>query len=146
MELDPNIWTRHYWFFLQTISFNYPEYPNKYLKKKYYDFFMNFPLFIPDENIGNKFSEFLDKYPISPYLDSKNKLIKWTIFIQNEMDRFLGLPERSYEEIINKYYDEYRNTKQIDKKNKINKDRIIASIIIILLLLTSYYFYNLSNI
>ena len=146
MVLDPSIWTKHYWFFLNTIAFNYPDYPNKHLKKKYYDFFMNFPLYIPDEEVGNKFSELLDKFPISPYLDNKNKLIKWVIFIQNRLNIFLKLPEESYEEIINKYYDEYRPVKEKNIKNKINKDRIIAFILIILLLLTSYYFYNLSKI
>tara|TARA_Y100000389_G_C17160246_1_gene364030 strand:+ start:266 stop:589 length:324 start_codon:yes stop_codon:yes gene_type:complete len=107
---------------------------------------MNFPLYIPDEEVGNKFSQLLDKFPISPYLDNKNKLIKWVIFIQNELNIYLKLPEESYEEIINKYYDQYRPIKENNFKNKINKDRIIAFILIILLLLTSYYFYNLSKI
>ena len=46
---------------------------------------MNFPLYIPDEEVGNKFSELLDRFPLSPYLDNKNKLIKWVIFIQNRL-------------------------------------------------------------
>tara|TARA_B100000989_G_scaffold288478_1_gene259222 strand:- start:44 stop:484 length:441 start_codon:yes stop_codon:yes gene_type:complete len=145
MVLDPQIWTKHYWFFLQTIALNYPKTPNEFIKKKYYDFYMNLPIFFPSNTIGDYFIKLLDKFPVTPYLDSQNSLIKWTIFIQNEIDISLGLPERSYEEIINRYYDEYRPIKKINLKNKINKDRIISFILITFLLLTAYYFYNLSN-
>ena len=40
-------------------------------KKRYYDFIQNFPLFIPNPEIGNTFSQFLDSYPVTPYLDSR---------------------------------------------------------------------------
>ena len=30
---------------------------------------------IPVERIGNRFSEMLDKYPVTPYLDSRGSLI-----------------------------------------------------------------------
>ena len=146
MVLDPYIWSKHYWFFLQTIALNYPKNPNEFIKKKYYDFYMNLPVFFPNDTIGNKFSNLLDKYPLTPYLDSQTSLIKWTIFIQNEIDLSIGLPERSYEEIINRYYDEYRPKEQINYKNKITKDRIISFVLILFLIITSYYFYNLSNI
>ena len=71
MGLDPKIWGPHYWFFLHTVALSYPRTPNEVTRKKYYDFIQNFPLFIPIEDIGNTFSKLVDKYPVTPYLDSQ---------------------------------------------------------------------------
>jgi hypothetical protein len=49
---------------------SYPDNVNAVTKRKYYDFIINLPIFIPNSVIGNKFSEFLSKYPVSPYLDN----------------------------------------------------------------------------
>jgi hypothetical protein len=42
---------------------------------------------MPDSRIGNKFSELLDKYPITPYLDSRDSFIKWVHFIHNRVNK-----------------------------------------------------------
>jgi len=75
-RLDPNVWGPHFWFFLMTIAISYPTKANEVTKKKYYDLITNFPLFIPHDKIGNKFSQMIDKYPVTPYLDGKDAFIK----------------------------------------------------------------------
>ena len=87
MTLHPSVWGPHYWFTLHTIAIAYPQYPNEVTKKKYYDFIQNLPLFIPIENIGNTFSKMLDKYPVTPYLDSRDSFMKWVHFIHNKIKR-----------------------------------------------------------
>ena len=57
--------------FLYTMALSYPLNPNDVSKKKYYDFIHNLPLFMPVSDIGNTFSQFLDHYPVTPYLDSR---------------------------------------------------------------------------
>jgi len=69
MALNPKVWGPHYWFVLHTIALTYPLHPNETIKKKYYDFIHNLPIFIPISNMGNSFSELLDLYPVAPYLD-----------------------------------------------------------------------------
>ena len=71
-------WGRQFWFVLHTIAFSYPKHPNKVTKRKYYDTVMNIPLFLPNSDVGDKFSKLLDKYPVTPYLDSRESFIKWT--------------------------------------------------------------------
>ena len=88
MELDPKIWGPHYWFVLQTISLSYPLRPNNVTKKKYYDFIQNFPLFIPIPELGDKFSIILDKFPVTPYLDSRESFMKWVHFIHNQINKY----------------------------------------------------------
>jgi hypothetical protein len=86
MNFDPDVWGPHYCFFLHTIAHSYPESPNAVTKRKYYDLIQNMPLFIPVSEIGNKFSNLLDKYPVSPYLDSRDAFIRWGHFIHNKIN------------------------------------------------------------
>ena len=67
MALDPTVWGPFYWFVFHTIALTYPTNPNETIKKKYYDFIHNIPLFLPVQTIGNNFSVLLDKYPVTPY-------------------------------------------------------------------------------
>lgn len=136
MVLNPEIWGPQYWFVLYTIALSYPENPNEVTKKKYYDFIQNLPLFIPISDIGNNFSIFLDKYPVTPYLDSKESFVKWVHFIHNKINLYLGKPEINYYTAMKNYYDKYE-LKDIKKKNEfLNKHKFIFfSIIIILLIL-----------
>ena len=95
MNFEPEIWGPHYWFFLHTIAESYPLHPTSVTKKKYYDLMINFPLFIPNEDIGNKFSQLLDKYPVAPYLDSRESFVRWMHFIHNKLNIQLGKEELS---------------------------------------------------
>jgi len=92
-----------YWYVFHSIGFHYPIHPNKVSKKKYYDLVMNIPIFLPSERLGNHFSKLLDKYPVTPYLDSRESFIKWTHFIHNRMNEQLGLKSLSYADFVNKY-------------------------------------------
>ena len=63
------------------------------------------PLFIPDEEMGNKFSEMLDKYPVSPYLDNRDSLVRWVHFIHNKYNVMLGKEEVSLANALDMYRD-----------------------------------------
>ena len=68
-----------------------------------YDFFHNLPVFLPDHDIGDKFSEILDQYPMKPYLDTRDALCKWIHFIHNQINIRLNKPQLSYKEYIKQY-------------------------------------------
>jgi hypothetical protein len=138
---DPTIWGPHYWFFLMTLALSYPETPNSVTKRKYYDFIMNLPIFIPNHEIGNRFSELLDKYPVSPYLDNKDSFIKWIHFIHNKVNVSIGKEEISYQTALNNYLDEYvPKPLYLYEKMKINKYYIFIFFIIVCLLFIYYYY------
>ena len=73
------MWGLHYQFVLHNIAEPYPKVFNQVTKHKYYDFIMNIPMFIPDSEIGNNFSNLLDKYPVTPYLDTCETFKRWWI-------------------------------------------------------------------
>lgn len=133
--LDPDIWGPHYWFFLHTIAYSYPKTPNQITKRKYYDLISNMPLFIPNVEIGNKFAQLLDKYPVSPYLDSQESFIRWVHFIHNKINSILGKPEISYLESLDIYKNHYKpKPTYLSDKFKINKKYIYMMIVFLCLL------------
>jgi hypothetical protein len=133
---NPNVWGPHYWFFLHTISQTYPMNPTPATKRKYYDLIQNMPLFIPTPEIGNKFSDYLDKYPVSPYLDSRDSFVRWVIFIHNKMNASLNKSEISYNSALEYYNNNYKPKQiQLLEKMKLDKHMILMIYISLCLLL-----------
>jgi hypothetical protein len=129
--LDPKIWGPHYWFFIHTVAMTYPIRPNAITKKKYYEFIQNIPLFIPVENMSGEFSKLLDKYPVTPYLDNRESLIRWTHFIHNKINQKLEKPQISLSEFYVKYYEEYKSQNvKMDEYYKLREKAIYCGIII----------------
>ena len=132
---NPNIWGPPFWFTLHTICQHYPTYPNSVIKKKYYDFLSNIPLFLPHEPIGDKFAELLDKYPLNPYLESQPKLCKWMHFIHNKMNTLTNKPTMPYHEYLPLYESYYITKRPPPKSNLISFSIIISSFIAIIIYL-----------
>ena len=140
--LDPNIWGPKFWFFLHTLAMSYPHYPNEVTRKKYYDLVQNLPLFIPIELIASDFSKLLDKYPVSPYLDSRDSFIRWMHFIHNKINEKLEKPKISLNEFYIKYYEEYK-PKNIKMKEYYKwREKIIYILIILMFIGVIVYLYN----
>ena len=140
MALDPNIWGPQYWFVLHTIALNYPLHPNSSSKKKYYDFIQNLPLFLPISNMGNLFSTFLDKYPVTPYLDSRESFIKWVHFIHNKINIYLDKTPLTMTEAMKNYYNFYKpkaikNNEDYRFREKMIFFTILCLLIIIIILM-----------
>lgn len=105
---NSEIWGPNYWFFLMTIALSYPDNVNAVVKRKYYDFITNLPIFIPNSEIAHKFSHLLDKYPVSPYLDNRESFVKWVHFMHNKINYLLGKEEISHAQAIDEYLSLYK--------------------------------------
>jgi hypothetical protein len=142
MKFSPSAWGPHYWFFLHTVAESYPLSPNQVTKRKYYDLIQNFPLFIPDEEIGNKFSRLLDKYPVTPYLDSRDSFVRWNHFMHNKINGILGKEEISLPLALDKYRDEYKpKVVRLSETIKVRK-HIIYSVFILCCFLLIFVYYK----
>ena len=136
MTLNPEVWGPHYWFFLHTIALTYPSYPNAITKKKYYNFIQDLPLFIPDAKIAKEFSSLLDKYPVTPYLDSRPSFNKWMHFIHNKVNFVLNKPQINILDSTNKYKENYKMPDLVQFESKKWKQKLIyISIIVVLLII-----------
>lgn len=139
--LDPTVWGPHYWFVLHTIALSYPRTPNDVCKKKYYNFIQNLPILLPVEEIGNNFSKFLDKYPVTPYLDSRESFIRWVHFIHNKVNCLLNLPQLTLSDAMTKYYKEYIPKNEQNLEDKKFREKIIFTTSVVILLSISVFFY-----
>jgi hypothetical protein len=142
MTLDPKIWGPQYWFVLHTIALSYPSNPTETMRKKFYDFYQNLPLFIPIEEIGNNFSKFLDKYPVTPYLESRQSLVRWTHFIHNKINAALALPTMTMEEAMTDYYAKYKPKSIKDNEERKRREKIIFSGFVVVVVGMIVYFYR----
>jgi hypothetical protein len=142
MNFEPEVWGPHYWFFLHTVAESYPLRPTSVTKKKYYDLLINFPLFIPNQDIGNKFSQLLDKYPMSPYLDSRESFVRWVHFIHNKLNIQLGKEELSMPVALENYRNLYKPKKILLRETILTRKHIIHFIFIVLLLFIIYLLYK----
>jgi hypothetical protein len=139
IPLNPTIWGPLFWNTLHHIAWSYPETPNAFTKRKYYDLIQNFPLFLPDSEIGNKFAELLDRHPITPYLDSRASFIRWMHYIHNKVNVSLGKDEMSFLESLNHFKEQYKpKYVKIAEKFHIQKHWIYA-VLIVLALIFIYY-------
>jgi len=140
MFLSSDVWGPKFWFFLQTIAMNYPEFPNAISKKKYYDLIQNFPIFIPNKRMGEEFSKKLNEFPVTPYLSSKLSFQKWVHFMHNKINKQLGKPEINFYRGLEKYYLHYepKKTKRL-RKMKLYKKYIAGGVSVFLILLGIYF-------
>lgn len=140
--LDPKVWGKHYWFFLDTVAMTYPNNPNETIKKKYYDFIMNLPLFIPTSSISTDFEKLLNLYPVSPYLDNKESLIRWTWFIHNKINEKLEKEKIPLEKFYENYYEQYKSIGEKFTEYSKWKYRITYLIFLVVSIGTIFYLYN----
>ena len=138
--ISPESWGPHFWYFLHTVAYTYPEFPTQVTKRKYYDLIQNMPLFVPDLKMGDKLSEFLDRYPVSPYLDSRESFMRWVHFIHNKFNIFLGKEEISFYQGLDNYYQANMPKPIIDVKTKVMYRDIMYSSILGVLCTVCYFY------
>jgi len=133
IALNASVWGPSFWFFLHTLSITYPETPNQVTKRKYYDFYQNLPLFLPSG--GSQFADMLDTYPVTPYLDCRESLVRWTIFIHNKYNVLLGKPTMDFMEALDQFYSHFRPD-EIPKETTIGitKNQIVMILIALFLI------------
>jgi hypothetical protein len=142
VKFEADIWGHHFWFVLHSLALTYPISPNAITKRKYYDFIMNLPLFLPEQKIGNQFAELLDSYPVQPYLDNPDSLYRWTWFIHNKINKMLNKPQLTLEDSIEKYFDNYRpKSVSLSETFKIRKMLLHLFFISVCIVLI-YFLYN----
>ena len=142
MKPNPFVWFPHLKFILWTIAVQYPIKPNEVTIKKYYTLINNLPVFFPIYPMGNSFVELLDKYPVKPYLDSRKAFMKWNHFIINKINEKLELPQESFYEGLESYYNEYKPKETLIEEQLKKKKKTIYITFVCILIGGIYLLYN----
>ena len=142
-NLDPNVWIKKHNFFVITMILQYPrKLPNDVIKRKYYTFFMNLDEFVPESRYKAAYKSGLDRYPISPFLDSRENLFKWYFILSNYIFEEIQYPRYELGEWIKKYHDEYTPPAIIEDGFHKKHQKLIYGFIICFISVVIYMLYQ----
>lgn len=103
MNFPPTVWGPFFWHTIHIVALGYPKNPNYTDKKCAKEFYESLAFLLPCSVCREHYKEYLAKKPITPFLDTKKDLLQWTIDIHNEVNKMLGKPEWTTEEVLMYY-------------------------------------------
>ena len=113
--MDPQIWGKHGWIFLHSVTMAYPDRPTEDDKHNYRTFFNVLPTILPCGKCRINLNEHMSKLSLESALTDKKSLVKWLISIHNETNATLGKPTLTYEKVIEMYKQLYNQSKSDNK-------------------------------
>ena len=104
MHLPPTVWGPFFWHTMHIIAIGYSKHPTYTDKKCAKEFFESLVFLIPCSVCREHYKEHLTNKPITPFLDSREDLLKWTIDIHNKVNVVTNKPQWTEQEVM-KYYE-----------------------------------------
>jgi hypothetical protein len=103
MKLPPSVWGPIFWHTIHITAIGYPKAPTYAVKRAAKEFYESLSFLIPCPVCRDHYTSHLSKFPISPHLDSRDDLFKWTVNLHNAVNEQLGKP-RMLESNVLYYY------------------------------------------
>lgn len=135
--MNPQIWGPSTWLFLHSITLNYPNNPTKLEQNQCILFFESLASQLPCMKCQYHYKLLLKKYPIHFFVNSKQRLIEWLIFIHNCVNISIGKPIFRFEQFKKKYLLLYNNTQS---NNYIKYIMITLLVLFIIIILKNKYY------
>ena len=101
--MNPLVWGPSFWFVLHTVSMNYPEHPSIEEKESHRVFYQSVQNILPCALCRQHYKELLVEFPIESSLESRLLLVQWVVFIHNHVNKRLGKPTVTTEEVMHNY-------------------------------------------
>ena len=122
MQFSPSVWGPFFWHTIHIVALGYSKNPTYTDKKCAKEFYESFAFLIPCSVCREHYKEHLVAKPITTFLDSRTDLIKWTIDIHNKVNKMLGKPEWTLDEVLT-YYEKIgsRNRSPVWTKDDMNE-------------------------
>lgn len=103
MHLPPSAWGPFFWHTMHIVALGYPLKPTYGDKRSAKEFYESLAFLIPCPICRDHYTEFLKEMPISPFLDKRDDLFKWTVAVHNKVNQKLGKPQYTELESIQFY-------------------------------------------
>lgn len=103
MRFQPPVWGPFFWHTIHIVAIGYPKNPTYTDKKCAKEFYESLAFLLPCSVCREHYKEHLSKNPLTPFLDSRTDLIKWTVSIHNKVNVSLGKREWTLEEVLSYY-------------------------------------------
>ena len=120
MKLPPTVWGPLFWHTIHIVALGYPKAPTYAQKRAAKEFYESLGILIPCPVCREHYQTHLQKIPITPHLDRREDLFKWTVQLHNEVNALLGKSRMLESEVI--YY--YRRIGARGKTPVINQDTL----------------------
>jgi hypothetical protein len=89
MRLPPAVWGPFFWHTIHITALSYPEKPSYAHKRAAKEFYESLAHLIPCPKCKEHYSTHLQKFPISPHLDRRADLFRWTVNVHNVVNQSL---------------------------------------------------------
>jgi hypothetical protein len=103
MHLPPESWGPFFWHTIHIVALGYSQEPSYGEKKAAKEFYESLRFLIPCPICRDHYNTHLEKYPLTPHLDRRTDLFRWTLLLHNEVNKTLKKPELTEAEVL-KYY------------------------------------------
>jgi len=120
MRLPPTVWGPLFWHTIHITALGYSNEPTYSQKRAAKEFFEALAHLIPCPLCRSHYETHIQKYPISPHLDKRIDLFRWTVNLHNEVNKSLGKPTQTEMEVI--YF--YKRIGAREKSPVINQDTL----------------------
>jgi hypothetical protein len=120
MKLPPSVWGPLFWHTIHIVALGYPQAPTYAQKRAAKEFYESLGVLIPCPVCREHYQQHLQKVPITPHLDRRDDLFKWTVNLHNEVNALLGKSRMLESDVV--YY--YRRIGARGKTPVINEDTL----------------------
>ena len=113
------VWGPCMWFFLHTISFNYPVQPTKLDKQKYRDFVLNLTYVLPCKYCRINLKKNLKKFPLTmENMKNRNTFSKYIYDLHEHINKMLNKKSGLTYDTVKERYEHFRARCNIKEKPK----------------------------
>ena len=103
MHIPPEVWGPFFWHTIHITALGYPSEPTYQHKKAAKEFYESLNILIPCPLCREHYAQHLEKFPITPHLDRRTDLFKWTVLLHNEVNRLLKKPQFTEAQVLKGY-------------------------------------------
>lgn len=91
-HIPPSTWGPFFWHTMHLVALGYPKEPTYAEKRAAKEFYESFTHLIPCPICKTHYAENLKTMPVTPSLDTRKDLFKWTVDMHNLVNKQLGKP------------------------------------------------------
>jgi hypothetical protein len=103
LSFPPEVWGPFFWHTIHIVALGYPESPSYSEKKGAKEFFESLIFLIPCPVCRSHYTEHLQLHPITPHLDKRRDLFRWTVTLHNAVNTSLGKPSMVERDVLAYY-------------------------------------------
>lgn len=140
-NLDPKVWGKHGWFFLESVIIGYPEKPTEHDKSRFKKWFTLIQYVLPCEKCRYNYRRHLQEHPLNDkILSCKRKLMEWMIQIHN----LASGTNYSYNDTMNYYMRHYSGKngqirEHFNNKKEEQSIHMLSTLILVLIAIVIIY-------